>query len=261
MTLLLTWHFPWAIVMGADSAITSRNDGEITDIEIGFRKVYEIPTINAGLSCWGNAQVGDVSLDEWMPEFLDTNEDNYKTIDDFALILRDEIRRYTLQITAIEGSLEYRFGNRGFHLAGFTDYQGRRTPSFYHIHNGQSERFSNIDPRLVNANHDYSPDFILNQFNQGVVPHTRNGAFQRYAQLFDTIINAIMRMRINGQPIRFPDFRDETQNVEVSTRFVEFWLRFVREFYALSNLEDIIGGPISLLTIQPNGQSDLIERI
>lgn len=211
------------------------------------------------MSCWGNAQVGDMFLDDWMPEFLETNEDNYETIDDFALLLQDEIRQYTIPITAMRGSMEYRFGNRGFHLAGFTEYQERRIPTFYHIHNGLSECFQDIDPRLVNANHDYPPNIVLENFNQGFPPHTRNGAFQRYAVFFDTIINAVMDMQINNQPIRFPDFRDETRKVETSTRFVEFWLKFVREFYALSNLDNIIGGPIHLLTIQPDGRSDLIE--
>ena len=199
MTLLLTWLFPFAIIIGADSAATLRNPvtGQITDIITDIRKVFEIPKINAGISCWGNAKVGAETLETWLPEFIEGQEDSYESIDDFAILLQDEIRQYTPEITAPVGSYEYRYGNRGFHLAGFVDYQEKNIPTFYHIHNGLSEVIQNINPRIVNANHDRPPQSVLKDWAQEKIPYTRKGDFIRFSRLFDVLYSTISNLTLN----------------------------------------------------------------
>lgn len=256
MTLLLTWLFPFAIIMGADSAATYRNPetGEITDILTGIQKVFHIPKINAGISCWGNARVGDENLDTWLPRFIQDNEDSYESINDFSLLLQDEIRHYTPEITAQEGTYEYRYGNRGFHLSGFVKYQEKNVPTFYHIHNGQSEAFRDINPRIVNANHDRPPQSVINDWAQNKIPYTRNGDFLRFAQLFDALFGAINNLKVNNKPISFPEPSKFDNIIEAFSEFVRFWIRLTRDIYALSNLAEIIGGNISILAISPSGE-------
>lgn len=251
--------YSFGIFMGADSAVTIRNQstGEITEVQTGITKVYHIPKINSGLSCWGNGMVGEMPLEQFIPDFITSREDDYTTIHEFAEILQNTIRDFTLPITAAEGTHEYRYGNRGFHLAGFVDFEGRQVPTFYHIHNGLSEVFSDIDPRELNANQDWTPEKVFNSIQSGYVPYVRNGDFLRFARLFDGLYDPLMNLTIEGRRIRFPSPSKFANQIEAYSEFVRFWIRLTRDVYALSDLPEIIGGDISVLSLSPNGGHEI----
>ncbi|MHA1972652.1 MAG: hypothetical protein ACTSW1_06660 [Candidatus Hodarchaeales archaeon] len=254
MTLILTWLFPFGIVMGADSALTLRNPHtyEITGIET-VQKIYHIPKINAGISCWGNGKVGEIPIETYLPAFIEERENEYSNIDEFATILKEDVSNYTPEITASVNSYEYRYGNRGFHLAGFVDYNGTQVPSFYHIHNGVSETYSNINPRILNANHDWPPNKVFKDFNDGIIPNIRNGDFLRYAQLFDSLWKTFQQLKVAGSPVNIPSINKFGDLLLAYSEFVRFWIRLTRDVYALSDLPEIIGGNISILSLKPNG--------
>jgi hypothetical protein len=129
MTLVLTWLFPFGIVMGADSAMTYKDRYMIDHlgrrrplILTSGRKIFPIPKINSGISFWGDAVIGNRTTFEWISNFIYSHENQYNTLNDFAILLQDELRNIIPEITESEDSLEYRYGKRGFHLAGFVDY-------------------------------------------------------------------------------------------------------------------------------------------
>jgi len=271
MTLILTWLFPFGIVMGADSAITyphlyvtEPNGRRRPRILTGVRKVFQIPKIHAGISFWGAANIGNQTTDAWLSEFIISQENRYNNIHDFAILLQDELRTLVPEITDPEGSYNYRYGTRGFHLAGFVEYQNQSVPTFYHIHNGQSEVYPNINPRVINANQDLPPQRVLELFSQNINPYVRNGDFHIYSTLFHSLYTAFAhknkRLRqIYGQ-FRFPDPSKFTTPLEAYMEFVRFWIRLVRDVYALSNLPEIIGGEISVLSITPDGNIGFSKR-
>ena len=262
MTLLLTWLFPCGIIMGADSIATyrDRETGEIRAFSTGIQKVFPIPKIHSGVSFWGNAQVGLIDIEEWMPKFISEREDDYDTIHDFSIILRDEISRYTLRITSAPGTHEYRYGNRGIHLAGHVLHNKRMVPTFYHIHNGQSETTPGIDPGVVNANHDRPPESVLLDWRKHMIPYTRNGDFLRFAQLFDSLYTNISNLRVQGRSIQFPEPSKYESEIEAYSDFVRFWIRLTRDIYAMSDMPEIIGGEITILAIKPDGECHLSSR-
>lgn len=264
MTLVLTWLFPIGIVMGADSAITypdafvtGANGRRRPRILTDCTKVFPIPKINAGISFWGKS-VGN-STDVWLSEFITSREEEYNNISEFAVLLQNELRRLVPRITAPENSREHRYGNRGFHLAGYVDYNGENIPTFYHIHNGRSEVYPTIDPRIVNANQDFPPEKISRLFLQHRAPHVRNGAFFLYSRLFNDLLPLIndLNDRLN---IRFPDPNKFTTPLEAYSEFVRFWIRLTRDIFALSNLPEIIGGDISVLSISPTGETNFTKK-
>ena len=264
MTLILTWLFPFGIVMGADSALTY-TDSYVTDssgrrrprILTGVRKVFEIPKIHAGISFWGEADIGKQTTDEWLSNFIISQENRYESIADFAALLQDELRNLMRPITDPEGSYNYRYGTRGFHLAGFTECKGKSIPTFYHIHNGQSEVYPNINPKILNANQDFPPDRVLELFSRNIAPYVRNGDFHIYSLLFHGL-DALFRQeserirQIYGE-FQFPDPSKFATPLEAYTEYIRFWIRLVRDIYALSNLPEIIDGEISVLSITSNG--------
>jgi hypothetical protein len=272
MTLILTWVFPFGIFMGADSAISYNSyltepDGRRKKrILNGATKILKIPKINAGISYWGEGNVGNQTTDVWLSNFIFSRRDDYQNINDFAMLIQNELREIVHdEITEPEGSLEYRYGKRGFHLAGFVEHEGRAVPTFYHIHNGQSETAPNINPRIINANYDLPPLRVLRFFSHSTFPYVRNGDFFLYAKLFDSLMGAFGDFRIllgevYNQPFLFPDPSKFSNNIEAYSEFVRFWIRLVRDVYALSNVPESIGGEISILSISPNGETEYSKK-
>lgn len=270
MTLVLTWLFPFGIVMGADSALTQKVTDNLSRtryrVLTGFRKVHWIPKIQAGVSCWGTGITEDNNCvtDFWLSDFITSNVVQCNTIHDFAILLQDELRKKIPEISAPEGSIEFRYGNSGFHLAGFLEYKKRKIPTFYHIHNGQSEVFPDIEPRIVNANQDFPPERVSKLFSKGIAPHVRNGDFFVYSTLFQHLQELFdqleKELKIGDEPFRLPDYKKFASPLEAYAEFVRFWIRIVRDMYALSNVPEIISGDISILAITPHGNSNFSRK-
>jgi hypothetical protein len=271
MTLILTWLFPFGICMGADSAIsynsyiTEPSGRKRRRILTGGTKTLWIPKIRAGISYWGEGNIDNVTTDVWLSDFIFSHEDQYDNINDFATLLQDELRKLVPEITEPEGSLEYRYGKRGFHLAGFIEHEGKPIPTFYHIHNGQSETTSNINPRITNANYDLPPEKVLKHFPKSEFPCVANGEFYMYKILFDNLQTAFgqfgdLLRKASGSPFIFPDPTKFSDRLEACSEFARFWIRLVRDVYALSNLPEIIGGDISVLSISPSGETKFSRR-
>lgn len=266
MTLILTWLFPFGIIMGADSAITyntyiTEPDGRQRErILTGGTKILRIPKIKAGISYWGDAIIDDKTTDVWLSDFIFSHKEDYNSISDFANLLQNELRELVEELTEPEGSEEYRYGKRGFHLAGYVEHEGRQVPTFYHIHNGQSETAQGINPRIINANYDLPPERVAELFSHSAYPYVRNGDFLLYTKIFDNLRRAFgdfgtaLRQAYNS-PFHFPDPSKFSDNIEAFSEFVRFWIRLVRDVYALSNVPETIGGEISVLSISPNGET------
>jgi hypothetical protein len=197
----------------------------------------------------------------WLSDFIFSRRDDYDNISDFAVLLQNELREVVHEeITEPEGSLEYRYGKRGFHLAGFIEHERRAVPTFYHIHNGQSETTPNINPRIINANYDLPPEKVLEFFSHSATPYVRNGDFWLYVKIFDSLRGAFEEFRrllrqAHNAPFLFPDTTKFSDDIEAYSEFVRFWIRLVRDVYALSNVPETIGGEISVLSISPNGET------
>jgi len=247
MTLILTEISEFGIAMAADTAISiptlsPANRTYFWRVYYGATKLRPIPKLRAGISYWGQQRIGyrdDMDTDVWLLNFIRSNENRYATLDDFAILLQNELRQNVSEITDEE---DLRYGTIGFHLAGYVEREGQRLPAFYHIHNGQSERFQNINPRIVNANLDFPPQPSPTR------PYiTRNGDFQTVYAPFFEIMNALLNhLESTGVQIPPPSLQGRAE-------FLAFQIRAVRDLYRLSNLLPHIGGEIVTLTISPQG--------
>jgi len=167
MTLILAEFSHYGIAMATDSALTHtvlKPDGTVGDKDYyGARKLFVVPKLNAGISCWGWGEIPErgASWEEgqrkfmtelWLPFFLETNKANYNTISGLAMLLEKELRQRIPKIDVSENKL----GDGGIHLAGYERVDGRLDPTFWHIHNGISQQLPDkkLDPEIVNANND-----------------------------------------------------------------------------------------------------------
>lgn len=246
MTLILTELSPFGITMAADSAVTH------TQIQTGLsyatpnaaKKLQVIPYLNAGISCWGAGTIAGISTDQWLAEFINSST-SLTTLQSFANELARQLN--TLFPTNNSGS-----SRLGFHLAGFENYNGTSTPSFYHVHDGEStvlkRRGTTVNPQQFNANHDIPPPIFQQIIRTSSPPYvTRNGDYQLYAKIFRLLEQFFEQLQPLG--IQIP----HSQNLVDRAEYLVFQIRTVSELYRLSNLVPGIGGGIHYLTINPTG--------
>jgi hypothetical protein len=264
MTLILTEISNLGIAMAADSAVTQKvvtvNGAIEYKVLTGVNKLQVIDKLNAGIAVWGEGEIvvehgQKMSSDMWLRDFIQTQKPNYSSLDDFANLLQNKLRMYIAPIDATSKPS----GSIGFLLAGYVDYNGQPTPSFYHIHNGESSTLNTRgtpveNPNIVNANHDFPPD-IVQQFlalAQGNAIVTRNGDFITYVQLFDHIGKFLQALPEYGG-LTIP----QSRNLKERAEWLRFQIRTMSELYRLSNLHlPTIGGKIDTLLITPKGIDD-----
>jgi len=253
MTLILTEISNLGIAMAADSAVTQmivKPNGSTTyRVLTGVHKLQVIDKLNAGISVWGQGTINNTPTDIWLQDFINTQRVNYNSLSDFANLLQNELRRH---IQPINVSTDPN-GTLGFHLAGFVNYSGAPTPTFYHIHNGQSTALSSrgitINPSIINANHDLPPNIAQQLLSPTTTYITRNGDFQIYAALFQ-YLNAFLQNLSQYHNLTIPHIRDLRENAE----WLKFQIRTMSELYSFSNLHlPTIGGKIDTLLITPQG--------
>lgn len=242
--------------MAADSAISVPTmlpveRQYIYRVYYGATKLRPIPRLQAGISHWGQFRIRDMDTDVWILDFIRRNEDHYNSLEEFAFLLRDELRRNIERITNQE---DLRWGTIGFHVAGFVDFEGEMTPTFWHIHNGQSEEYQDIDSTIVNANNDLPPDRVIGVLDEvtrrgnEAWPTVRNGDIQTlYIPFFGAIRPLLDFLR--SQDVQIP-----TQTLQGRVEFLAFQIRTIRDLYRLSReLLPHIGGEMVTLTISSEG--------
>lgn len=85
MTLILTWLFPFGICMGSDSAVsynsyvTEPSGRKRMRILTGGTKTLWIPKIKAGISYWGEGNIGSATTDVWLSDFIFSHRDHTAT--------------------------------------------------------------------------------------------------------------------------------------------------------------------------------------
>jgi hypothetical protein len=257
MTLILTELSQYGIAMVADSALTvptllPRERQYIYRVYFGVTKLRPVPKLQSGISFWGEGKIGDIDTDVWLSDFINRTETNYKSLTDFTSLLRDELRE---NIKPITDPQNLRYGTIGFHVAGYVDHKGNRVPTFWHVHNGQSEVYDNIDPTIVNANNDLPPD-VVQQYITDISTKgnedwqsIRNGDFLTVYAPFIAVMNALQDYLKKNAKVNIP-----TKSLKGRAEYLAFQVRTIRDLYALSeDLLPSIGGNVAVLTIAPTG--------
>jgi hypothetical protein len=258
MTLVLTEISRFGIAMAADSAVTitrPTEQGSVTRVLVGVRKLQAIEKLDAGISVWGGGNIDGGDSDIWLDQFIRGRQNEYHSLKDFAILLQNELRNHLPPIDAEKNP----GGTIGFHLAGFVESNGRKAPTFYHIHNGRSKKLEMrgevVDGRMVNANHDIPPEEGRMILDSGMVCVIHNGDYQIYKEVFDYLHNFFSELeeKTKGQ-LLLPYSASLADRVE--------WLRFqiatISALYNFAGLRNAareivklptIGGPITTLAI------------
>jgi len=243
MTLVLTELSKNGIAMAADTALLQKTptyDAAQLEPRVyhGVMKLRPIPKITAGVSVWGGGKVGTVDTDIWLRDFIRREETHYHDLPSFATLLRDKLNNIVEPLDKDTAS-----ARMGFHLAGFQDTKEGRFPCFYHIHNGTSQYFKDIDPTVFNVNFDRPPQ----PYPEWYYYMTKNGDYVLYAELFAMLEQYFNQHRARG--LRLPD----PESLPMRAEYLRFQIRTVSQIYQLSNTIPWIGGRVTTLTISSEG--------
>jgi len=264
MTLVVSEVSDFGIVMVADSAITTpwgqtpltlpSGKQATPEIRRGAQKIVPITAIGAAISIWGFGTVqlrlgkGDVPfpIDLFVRDFAETVGAG-TTLEEVGNRLADTVND-KIPVGKIKG---------GFHLAGYTDAEGKRFPALYHVHTGHG-----YEPlHELRLYHDYpfdrykSVDEWLEILKAGGAGSLRNGAFDVYA-IFWKYLDCLMD-ELAGKGFVCPSYaRLPGRELEIRRDFIKLQVQTICEFYRLSNFYEVIAGPLSSITISSQG----IER-
>lgn len=243
MTLILTELSRFGIAMAADSVVTHTSRGHTYASPNAAEKLQIIPTLNAGISCWGLGQIAGKETDKWLEQFIKSNS-GVQSLGVFAETLASALQSEVGPSLTKQGRL-------GFHLAGFERYDGKALPSFYHIHDGTSTTLQDrgiiVDPSKFNANHDVPPVEFMNSIPYEARFMIRNGDYRFYAQLFGLMEDFFRSVERLGIVI------PHSQNLDDRAEYLVFQIRTISDLYRMSNLVPGIGGEIKYLTISAAG--------
>jgi len=181
MTISITEVFPDGVVMIADSAESHEIIGPEASYKYTvFTRVHNlqvIKSLDSGMSLWTKSSAPPENrIDHlWLTHFIERHGAGCSSLSDFAILLQNELRRCIAPIDV----KDYPSGTLGLHLAGYVNFNGKSTPTFYHIHNGMSRALASrgieINPSIVNANHDLPPNIVQEYFSKGMSILYRNG--------------------------------------------------------------------------------------
>lgn len=228
----------------------------------GFKKIYEIESIGCAVSCWGRGWVSAETFERncfWIEDFIIDRQSDYNSIHEFASLLASEMNNNE-NIPLISPPTNrhnlhpWLYGTSGAHVVGYVDFDGGQLPVLYHVHNGISQVFDTIDPTIVNANYDLSPERVRARFDNGEWPLHRNGDFMMYAvldaMLNDLFSNLRRTMLPTGDMFTIPEPRNFGRNeLRSYSNYIAFWIKLVRDIHRLSNLPNSIGGSVQITTV------------
>jgi len=236
--------------MAADTALTlfftPVNRPRYPKVLKGGIKLLPVPGLNAGVSYWGLGRLGGIPTDDWLRDFFNRNQGQYNSLATLAALLETELRTCIGPINLNANPQ----GTFGMHLAGFVNTTSGMHPALYHIHNGPSQALphANINPRLVNANPDRSPQ----AYPPGQFYRTRNGDFRLYAIVFQALENLFLALGQHGFTIPNHNSLNVTP-LRARAEYLRFHIKTMAKIYEMSNVHvpGSIGEEVTTLTISP----------
>lgn len=248
MSLVLTEVSDFGIAMAADSAESVTRD-PYEYVRFGARKLQPIYSFNGGFSAWGMGSIENIPLDIWMEKFIE-DQSNVEGVREFAKALADKLNASDIPLGE----------PLGFHLAAWVGEQPDWKPLAYHVHRGERQTGQMNPDSTSSESYSIDPDFDPNKFNAnldippGCSDVIRNGMHKDYnnlaKRLEDFIYERVNAFKVGSNPIHLPS---PPYDLKKRAELLKFYIRTISDIYRIGNIEQIVGGPISTLSISHSG--------
>lgn len=207
------------------------------------------------------AEINGITTGKWLEEFIKENEGRVSSIEEFAEKLKDMVNKDIGDISNADMSDRDTSDSTGFHIAGYSNINGKKCSVFHHINNKLIDSFWDKNPRDHFEDDGRSdPDYFV----PGKMIH--NGhylIFRRFLEhskpllesitktTFDVILEYKERMDMN---IKTPFTVDLTGYKNVLLTFLRI-IHHMYETFAEVNpeLPPVVSGEISYILISEHG--------
>lgn len=259
MTLLLTEITDKGVVFAADRNLSwfDTNSGKIGGLAYRRKKILGIEHIAAAVGYFGNAHVGrdKMLMDEWLESFIQGNSD-CGTPEQFAYRLKD----------GLDANLTHGQKQRmlGLHLAGYTEQEGLRLPTFWFVRNiqrmqgpfyiGVNERFAVSEDFLHRDVRFVKPDMLHEYLRAHGGRVYRNGTLAPYVAIAGHVYSLFRTIWALRHEWDVQEFQPPS-TLEEYAALSRFHIELTTRIYDLFSTSEVrpIGGGVDVIMISPDG--------
>lgn len=255
MTLVVSWVASVGIVMAGDSA-TTYSGGRRPIVRFDAMKVLPIARMRAGISTWGEGQIGDLPVDVWLERWFEDRVVAGDTIETVSQRLVDCLN-YELRLDTPNPVIADR--PLGLHVSGWLPTEAGVVPVLWHIHRGHAGEA----PRELRLHRDYpesgfaNPDYPWDNYDEYLQYLSasssncialRNGTYRPFAAYQERLFRLLSDLnQVFG--LGMPEF----PTLEWWGEFIQFQVQTMVKLYHLYDGLEIIGGTVPYLLIPLNG--------
>lgn len=255
MTLVVSWVSSSGVVMAGDSA-TTYSGGQRSIVRFDALKVLPIARQRAGISTWGEGQIGDLPIDIWLERWFEDRVVAEDTIETVSQRLVDTLN-HVLRLNTDRPSIGDR--RMGLHIGGWLRTESGSIPVLWHIHRGHQgdppgelclyrdypeNGFAN--PRYAWNNYAEYLKHLRDSSSHFVV--LRNGIYQPFAAYQERLFWLLSELN-DHFGLGMPEF----PTLEWWGEFVQFQVQTMVKLYHLYDGPEVIGGTVPYLLIPPDG--------
>jgi len=239
MTLIITNISKFGIIHASDSNLTSKNGSPAGTA----KKTFEIRHLMAGLTVAGAYSVGGKRLDEWMTEFIESQErSGTGSLGDFAHELKIRLEKQMWSEEKEKGSIA--------HIAGYVQNKGVFHPEFWFVRNvhdidRNTGEYTRIGQRFKADEHFWRRDCpkskLMRAFQRGIQQiHVNGFASGRISfVMLQPVVNKFFNSIWSNSKWKFRPPR----SVDEAKLLVELQLQIIGTLFHLSDYSaEFIGG-------------------
>lgn len=217
------------IVFAADRRI-SRRGGPASGTAVDERrKIFRLPSLNAGIGWYGIADAPEGNTSEWLENYVQRDWSGY-SLRTFAENLASELN------TRVPDDLK-RERESGFHIAGFNE---DGVPEFWYVRNVDDDKATYFGE--YRAREDFQRRDVKKLVGSTYQVY-RNGDLRAHVLAWGELDASI------GRLLAFPDFKKIT-TAEDYVEWVKFKMDVIAQAYERFCEQSIIGRPIDAFAIQ-----------
>jgi len=225
--------------MASDSSETWTDSSGVQTFQEVDKTLY-FPEINIGISTWGEAEVFDKSVNDWLQE----------AIADFAIIRQSDETLAELT-TFLASRLDEEFGfdgntrnpdlHMGFHVAGYNSSSASAPPGMCHVF---------IEPDMYN----FQPQKTLLALPAHIPSvHLRNGMYEEFAIMWP----ALSGIDLSFRELIAANYKDEIEPphdpIALKAEWLGNWVKQMCLVIKLAGLREYIGKTVKVLTFNHQG--------
>lgn len=238
MSFVLSEITTLGVIMGSDSSETVTVDGTETFHEV--QKTLYFPKLNIGVSTWGDAQIKDTPINDW----LISKSDEYCT--NRIVSLNHELTSFTTFLAEqfdsafalTGGNISHNF-HLGVHIGGYND---RVHPGLCHVF---------VEPNKPNFEGQHTMPTLPPNVSGF---HLRNGIYEEFAFLWPALSGIDESFRLLFQHNWQSALKPITDPVRVRSEWLGNWVKQVCLISKTAGLPEYIGKSVCVLAFDHNAK-------